>query len=311
VIWVELLSRHGQVASRFRCAGPELRIGRGYRNEIVLDDPAVAPEHLRVTQGEDGAIIVEALDPAHGFAIAGTPRDRSLVDGDTVLRIGHTLLRIRGADYVVPAASAVVVQHTPWPMLAVLVVAGLALNGLTAWLDETTEPRLARDVASLLGSDLVVLLWASLWALFSRIFSGQARFSRNLAIAFGGFLVYTVYYFLAEDFAFSFSSPVIAGDLSVGFWLLLGTICFFHLQAISPARRGVKAAVLAVLVAGGIGMQLANQLDQLKNGLQPAIARTTFPPAFRLARPKSEDQFFAGVAALKDKLDDDRDAAVR
>jgi hypothetical protein len=58
-------------------------------------------------------------------------------------------------------------------------------------------------------------------------------------------------------------------------------------------------------------MQLANQLDQLKNGLQPAIARTTFPPAFRLARPKSEDQFFAGVAALKDKLDDDRDAAVR
>jgi hypothetical protein len=310
VIWVELL-RHGHVAARFRCAGPALSIGRGYRNDVVLDDPAVAPDHLRVIQGEDGAIIVEAIDPAHGFIIAGTPRDRSLVDGDTTLRIGHTQLRIRDADYAVPAASAVATQHTPWLTLALLVVVTLALNGLTAWLDETAELRLARDIASLLMTGAVVLVWASLWTLVSRIFAGQARFIRNLTIAFGGFLAYTVYYLLAEDFAFSFSSPIIAGNLTIGFWLLLGIVGFLHLQAISPARRGIKAAVLTALVAGGIAMQLANQFDQLKNGLAPPIARTTLPPAFRLAQPKSEDQFFAGVAALKDKLDDDRDAAAR
>ena len=58
VIWVEILTRSGsQVAARHRCAGPALRIGRSYQSDVIVDDPAVAPDHLHVTQGEDGVQI--------------------------------------------------------------------------------------------------------------------------------------------------------------------------------------------------------------------------------------------------------------
>jgi hypothetical protein len=47
----------------------------------------------------------------------------------------------------------------------------------------------------------------------------------------------------------------------------------------------------------------------LKNGAQPSIAETTFPPAFRLARAQSEEQFFTAVDALREKLEADRNTS--
>ena len=48
MIWVEILSRHRDIAARFRFPGPEVRIGRGYDNDVIVDDPYVAARHLRV-----------------------------------------------------------------------------------------------------------------------------------------------------------------------------------------------------------------------------------------------------------------------
>jgi len=120
VIWVEILSRGGQVVARHRCAGPELRIGRSYQSDVIIDDPAVAPDHLHVTRGEDGAILVVAASANSPFAIHGERRERDLVDGDTVLRIGHTSLRIRDETYAVPAAAGIVEPKPLWFALSLV-----------------------------------------------------------------------------------------------------------------------------------------------------------------------------------------------
>ena len=307
VIWIELLSRHGHVGARFRCAGPEIRIGRSYRNDVVIDDSAVAPEHLRITQGADGAIVAEALE-AQSFSIAGAPRDRSLIDGDTVLRIGHTLLRVRGADYPVPVAMPA--RPTSWGTPAALVVVTLVLNGLVLWLDETTEAKATHYTGSIAALAAAVLIWAALWAVFSRIFAGQAHFGRNLTIGVAGVLAYTVYRMLADTLAFAFSSAAIASYAFIGVWLLLGAVCFFHLQSIAATRPVLKIAILGGLAAGVIAFQLANQLDLANPARQQAVyVRTLLPPAFRLTRIKSEDAFVAEIGAMKSKLDADRAAA--
>jgi hypothetical protein len=308
MIWVEILSRGGQVVSRHRCTGPEFRIGRSYHNDVIIDDPTVAPDHLRVTQGADGAILVEAVSEATPFLVKGDRHERSLVDGDMVLRIGHTALRLRDESYAVPAATLVVETKPRWIELASLVVIALLINGLTLWLNEISEPRLSRYVAGMVGLGAAVLLWSGLWALVSRIFVGAARFPRHLGIAAGAFLVYTLYTILAEALAFSLSSGVIFGNVAAGFWIVLGIACFLHLQVIAPTHAAIKAGIIAILVLAGIAAQLANHAEQLKNGAQPSIAETTFPPALRLARAQSADQFFTAVDNLREKLDADRKA---
>ena len=67
VIWVEILSRHHDVLERHRCTGPEIRIGRGYDNDVVLDDPYVAPRHLRVFRGATGTLVAEDAGSANGL----------------------------------------------------------------------------------------------------------------------------------------------------------------------------------------------------------------------------------------------------
>jgi len=309
VIWVEIVSRSGQVMARHRSAGPVLRIGRSYHSDIIIDDPTVAPDHLRVTQNDDGGILVEATNDATAFTIKGERRERSLVDGDTVLRIGHTSLRIRDETYAVPAAALVVEPKPRWIELSALIIVALLINGTTLWLNEISEPRLSRYVAGMVGLGAAVLLWSGLWALISRIFAGTARFPRHLGIAAGTFLVYTIYTILAETLAFSLSSGLIFGNVATAFWVVLGVACFLHLQVIAPSHAWVKAGIIAVLVVAGIAAQLANRSEQLKNGAQPSIAETTFPPAFRLARAQSEEQFFTAVDALREKLEADRNAS--
>jgi hypothetical protein len=308
VIWIEILSRGGQVIARHRCAGSELRIGRSYHSDVIIDDPTVAPDHLRVTQGDDGAILAEATSEATAFTIKGERRERSLVDGDTVLRIGHTSLRIRDETYPVPAAASVVEPKTRWIELSALIIVALLINGATLWLNEISEPRLSRYVAGMVGLGAAVLLWSGLWALVSRIFAGAARFPRHLGIAAGAFLVYTIYSILAGFLAFSLSSGLISGNVATGFWVVLGVACFLHLQVIAPSHAWVKAGIIAVLVIAGIAAQLANRSEQLKNGAQPSIAETTFPPTFRLARAHSAEQFFTAVDGLREELDADRKA---
>ncbi len=311
VIWIEILSRGGQVVARHRCAGPVLRIGRSYRSDVIIDDPAVAPDHLRVMQGEDSAIVVEAISESGGFAIDGERRDRSLIDGDTVLHIGHTALRIRDEDYPVPAAALVAEQKPRWIALGATILATLAINGLLVWLNETSEPKFLRDLGSVAALAGVVLVWSALWALLSRIFAGAAQFGRHLGIASGAFLLYTLYSVLAEMAAFSLSSGGIAGSYGAGSWPVLGIAVFLHLQAIAPRSKLLQASIVTILVIAAVTIQITGHLEQLKKGQQPSIARTEFPPAFRLARAKSEEQFFAAVAALQDDLDEDRDASAR
>jgi hypothetical protein len=306
VIWVEILSRTGQVVARHRCAGPELRIGRSYQNDVIVDDPAVAPDHLRVSQGEDGAIVVAAASAGSPFAIHGAARERSLVDGDTVLRIGHTSLRIRDEAYAVPAAAVAAEPRPLWLGLAALILVMLLINATLIWLNQTAEPKFSRDAAAMAMLGGALLVWSGLWALISRIFAGAARFPRHLGIAAAALLVYTIYNILAEAAAFSLSSGAIAGNFQSGLWVLGGVVCFLHLQTIAPSRKWWKAGTIAVLVIAGIAVQVAGHLEQLKSGQQPNIARTTFPPALRLAHAKSEDQFFAAVDSLREKLEADR-----
>lgn len=308
VIWIEIVTRSGQVVARHRCSGPALRIGRSYQSDVIVDDPTVAADHLRVAQSDDGAIVVEAAGESSPFSIRGERRERSLVDGDTVLRIGDTFLRIRDETYAV-AAAAVVVEPTPrWLELSVLIAVALLINGATLWLNETGEPKFSRYATGIAALGAALLLWPGLWALVSRIFAGAARFPRHLGIAAGAFLVYTVYAILAQLLAFSLSSGVIAGNIATGFWVVLGIACFLHLQVIAPSHVPIKAGIIAVLVLAGIAAQFANRAEQLRNGMQPNLAQTTFPPAFRLARAKDEAQFFATVDGLRAELDADRKA---
>jgi hypothetical protein len=305
IIWVEILSRQRNVETRHRCFGPLIRIGRSYDNDVVLDDPYVAPQHLRILRDDEtGALVAEDLGSENGLlADRGERRDRIVLDGDRAIRIGHTTLRIRDAAYAVAAERPVEPQKRLWPYALAVGAAILAIEIASLWLGETAEPKITRYLTPLLILSLASLGWIGGWALLARIFAGQARFERNLMIALSGLLAYSLYDEFVEFTAFSLSWRLLSTYQYVGSLCILAVTCFHHLREIGPTRLWLKGGILAGLVCLAVATQTLRQSEAGFGYGSPVTTHRLLPPGLRLAPLKSEDAFFADVEKLKRRLD--------
>jgi FHA domain len=305
VIWVEVLSRHRDVVARYRCDGPVATIGRAYDNDVVLDDPYVAAHHVRIARDNAGRLVAHDLGSVNGLsADDGTPREAEVVlDGDRTLRLGRTLLRVRGADFPVPAERTAVPVARAWPVTLGLGAGVATVSVLSLWLSETQEPQLSRYVLPLLAMAVAVLIWTTAWALMSRIFSGAARFERHLTIALIGLLAFFAFDEITDYGSFALSWRALAEYAYVGNWLLLAALCFFHLREIGPMRLRLKGGVVAAIAVAAIGAQTLTKSELSSMFGQQSYLPGLKPPMFRLKPPKSEGEFFADAQRLKDVVD--------
>jgi Inner membrane component of T3SS, cytoplasmic domain len=308
VIWIEVLGRHRDVAARHRVRASEVRIGRGYDNDLVIDDPYVAAQHLVIRRDEAGALIAHDIGSANGtFVEPGGRRVETVVlDGDAVLRIGHTQLRVRDPSYSVARERASERPRPVWPSAVALAVAIIAIEIVSLWLKETGEAKLSRYLQPPVILAAVVLGWTAVWAILSRIFAGQARFERNVRIALAGMLAYSLYNEAAEYLGFALTWRALAAYDYVAFWWLLAAICFFHLREIGPTHLRLKGGAVAALLIVGIGMQTLSQSELRTDVGQMNVSRRVLPPMLRLAPVSEEGRFFADVERLRDKLERDR-----
>jgi FHA domain len=310
VIWVEVLSRHRGVVSRHRCVGRVVRIGRAYTNDVVLDDPYVAPEHVHILPGEYDTLVVEDLGSTNGlFAAHGRTRHRRIVlDHEGVFRIGHTFLRVRRAAHAVAPERRIASPARSWPLLAALAIVVLALEALSLWLDDFAELRAATYVMPLVGMAVAIAVWTALWTLASRLFAGHGWFERNLAIALSGALALEIVSALSEIGAFGLSWSALATYSYVGLFCVLAAMGVAHLHFIAPARTMANTAIVVGLLVAAVTIQTVMQSDA-RPGAGRLYVRNLQPPALRLAPVEDEASFFAGVETLRGKLDKDRDAA--
>jgi hypothetical protein len=305
VIWVEILSRHGEVLARHRCSGPEVRIGRGYSNDVVIDDPHVAALHLRVARDERGLLVAESLVGADRL-FAGAERaafERIFLDGDQPIRIGQTHLRIRDAHFVVAADRPLGSSAPLWPLALALGIALLGVTMLSLWLTETAEAKLYRYLLQLLLIVVYVSGWTAAWATVSRIFSGKARFERNLVIALAGLLAYSLFGELVTIGSYALSSSALTSFQYVGMWLILAVVCFCHLREMGPSRLELKGGIVSAVMLVAIAMQTLSRSEMSVYTGQQDVVRRLMPPALRLTPLQSESGFFADVEQLKSQLD--------
>lgn len=305
VIWVEILRNRSTVAARHRFTGGTVRVGRGYGNDLVLDDPHVAPEHIRILRDPSGVLVAEDLG-SHNGMFAGDERQRvqrMVLDGTGLIRIGTTYLRVRGSVFPVPPEEPLVSRRPVWPVAIVLGVLLVGLWGVFSWLNETTKPQAYDYAVPVLLVALIALAWTGFWSLLSHVFSGQARFLAHLVVGLSGLLAYTILSNGADFFEFSLSRPLPAVGRSIGLWLVLGIVGFVHLRVIGPGRLASKAGGVAALAATAIAIQLLTLTHQ---ETPLTSTRRLFPPSLRLAPAQQEDAFFAKVEELRGELEKDR-----
>lgn len=305
VTWIEVDGRHRQQALRERVRGDAVALGRAWDNDIVVDDAHVAAHHLRLERAPDGGWIARDLGSRNGLQVEGRRGSHAQVtlEAGTVLRIGHTTVRLhRGGDAVAPE-QPLARGGSPWPVALAAVAFVLLLSLLELHLGETGEPKFVRYLIALLSLGVIVVLWTSAWAVISRIFHGHASFGRHLRIAGLGLLAYSLYDLFCDYGAFALSAPSLARFVYVGAWLAFGATCLAHLRALGPARLRLKAAAVAALALIGIGTQTLKLADARANTGQPVTLQRLAPPWLRIAGLQSPEAFFDDASALRSGID--------
>jgi len=303
MIWVEILSRQRDVLARHPMVGDALSIGRGYSNDVVIDDPHVAPDHLRIRRDADGALVAEDLGSVNGLYLDGGAQrlDRVRLDGDAPIRIGQTLLRIRDSSFAVPAERPLV--RPRWPLAALLIVIILGIELIGAWRADFREIKPATYIQPVLQVTVIVGLWVAFWTLLSRVIARAARFETHLLIGLVAMLTVSVANEITDLGAFALSWPGLAeASFAVGF-IVMGAAAFAHMRTIGPARLRLKLGGAVAIPVLMIGYHSVTDADQQRSLDPPAYVHRLFPPAFRLAPIKSENRFLKDLGDMKERID--------
>jgi hypothetical protein len=308
VIWVEILTRHRDVTARHRLERGPIRIGRGYDNDIVLDDPHVAPSHLVISRDEDGALVAQDLGTRNGLFAEGSkaPSERVTLDGERLVRIGQTWLRVRESSYAVPPERLAVAERRLWPWAIPLIAAILGIEAADVWLAATQKLELTHFLNPMIFVTLVAVGWITVWTVISRVFAGAARFERHLVFALSVLLGYSIFDEIASLLAYGFSLPFLVTWRDVVYWAVVGAAAYGQMRIIGPGRLRLKLLGAVAIAAGGIVHHVIGVLDMRENADPPPAIHRFYPPEVRLGPTVSEDRFINDLGATHRTLDGER-----
>lgn len=311
--FIETLARNGEVLHRHQIAGLPIRLGRGYDNDVILDDAHTAPHHAVVELADAGQLTLRDLGSRNGIVHDGKRRGSVPLEPDTVVRLGHTTLRVRGADCPVPPELADTTMHG-WEGGAPA-AAGLALIGLvvwfTTWLGDSANFQAihyAQTAAAGLGAGLI---WSGVWALVNRLFGGCARLGRHLFILGCGLATLELWKMLSAALAYAYSLEWLT---RYGSPILIGIVCvmvYYHLHTVRPRHPRRLAGACAALLALGTALTLMSNLQRTGRLSDELYMTLLLPPALRQSPNHTPDQFFAATAKLQAGADAERGKAVK
>ena len=158
--FIELLTRDQHLKARHRFENLPISIGRSYDNDLILDDPYIAPNHAIIEMTESGELHIRDLGSENGIVSKGKRQPTISLDGSTV-RLGHTNMRVRHAGFQIEKTLTDKASHgwEGWPPA----IAGLLMITLSAlvsvWLGAAEKFSLISAIAAISMVLTMVLMW--------------------------------------------------------------------------------------------------------------------------------------------------------
>ena len=311
--FIETLARNGDVLHRHRVNTLPITLGRGYDNDFILDDAHTAARHAVVEQAEDGGLVMRDLNTQNGIVVHGKRQSSVPVSGTTVVRLGHTRLRIRDASFPVEAEMADTTMHA-WeggiPALAGMALISLFI-GVSEALTDTGNFQAIRYlliIASGLGAGLV---WSGVWALANRLFGGHARLGRHLFILGSGLIAIGAWKTISSVLAYAWSAEAFTRYGNHVVMLIVVAMIYHHLRTIKPHKPRAFLSSCAVFLALGSGLILMKNYEsagRLRDELYMSVLLT---PSVRQSDDHSVDDFMQDAARLKAEADAARKSSPR
>ena len=312
-VTVEVLNRLGRARARQRLDTFPATFGRSPACHVILDERDVSAVHARLVRADDGALVLEDAGSANGLFVGKAKVPRVVLGRRTEVRLGSARLRFLAKD--APVEKTFVGAAPTGGAWAAWGAGALGVLALQPFAHDLLRNPWAPDPAesALLGLLLVgaVLLWAFAWALASRIFQGQLRYSEHVwvsaatasvGVLLNGWLVP----FAGFALQLTGTLRLLAGALNA---LCITWLLAEHLRRASNWSLWRVRLLAFGLVGSVVAMVWLEHLSSLTkpSGTLP-LQDSALPPAFLLRQVKTPDDLFSQLPALQTEVDALRDA---
>ena len=307
---IEAFDRHGALLARAPVTRWPVTVGRALDCDLVLDDPCVAPRHLRIDRAADEprTVQVEVLETRNGARLQRKHHrqgERFDWPEGVPIDLGRAHLALRLAD--APIADEQPLPQFPWRAVAAtvaLVALVLAAALGESWLEARDATQYLKALpVTLVVTLLVLAVWSGAWAAANKVFAGLLRFWRHVRIACAALLAADAVQLLSHLFAFAFSWEALSRFANVLMVLVLVGALYAHLATVLPRRRVGLAWTVAAIVALGLPSWLGAQwLNRMRLSNEMYMS-SLFPPSLRVAPAVPVEQFLQDAQSLRGKLD--------
>ncbi|MBM4152601.1 MAG: FHA domain-containing protein [Kiritimatiellaceae bacterium] len=278
-----------------------VRVGRGYRNDLILTDPFVSPEHLVITEDEQG-FVIEDLAGENGILINGRKvKDRVVhIQSGEMVKAGGSNLRILSPDHpVVPtvvfnfmarAEKSILFRFCAWGLFVPAMGVVVLDEYLTTFSPVGLKGELSRAVTAMM---ILCFLWAGFWALVGYAVQRRAMFHAQLFIVTAFVFAISSVSFIPEYVAFALNTPVLVKILNyMGNSALFAVLLFYSLGIATSVKKRSRLIIVFSMIAvvcGLDGMSHVAERDDFK--ATPQFSALVKPPYVQLVSGSSVSEF--------------------
>ncbi len=299
---------------------PQIRIGRGYDNDLILGDPHVSPAHLIVrsrssSSGEEQGWIVEDIGRENGMYLRKLAKvvDQARLDPGDEIVIGHTRLRFLSPEHPVAATKLLVPTHPffqriekPVNAWSILLVCAMIFTA-HVYMTSIEDVSILKLASGSLGFLLTAFAWAGAWAFIGRMIKHKTQFAAQLSLVLLFLVAGLMSVNVSEYAGYSFNSVIV--EIIVIAILLsgLGTAFLVGNMALATNVSLRKRVAVCSSIFLGIIAILTLLYYSFKDEFNPnpMYFSTLKPPFAKVLPNRSVDQFLtetAGIFEFPDKI---------
>jgi pSer/pThr/pTyr-binding forkhead associated (FHA) protein len=303
---IEVLGWGGKRRKYFKVDADQVSIGRGYDNDIVLSDPHISANHLRLNACGEGWSITD-LDSLNGLQVIKNPStDERIFTSGAEIKLGRTKLRLVSESHPLEDTKMLhrlerdtskLNRLSVWlPLLVMVFVTQLTsvyTSTLAEWEWKNTIP-------VIISAQLVIFIGAIFWSLVGRLVRQEAHFLGQYSLILLASLLFTGCGWLLSTLSYNFSS-VLFGDMaqqlvsmSILFLLLSANLALATNLSSRARWSGCAAFVGVILIIGSIGqMKSWGEFSPF-----PQYSSTLSAPPLLVVKGQTTEQFLADIVPL-------------
>lgn len=310
-IILEFLDHFGRVKERHRVESLPCTIGRGYENDIIIDDPYISPEHLVLDQDETGDFSLQDLNSTNGTYLLPSKQsiDHITLPLNSKIRLGHSTIRFRDRRQVVKETQVdrlrvslfneLLTSKLFFMFFQLLFIGFLYLQGYQNSSGEIEHGKVFfSDIMPLL---LGLAVWAGIWAIISRISSHYFYFITHMTIVTMAILADYIITIVFSYLRFAFSKELTFDVLEHSSGILIMAAMFFaHLRFSSMMQvRRVIIISLSISFALTTLILFNAYVDKQDFRSTATMSDSIKAPYFRLVPNIGLEEFLRESESLK------------